>query len=194
MEWHPAPQPPLGLGFNSSLGKALGGGVCCGGCTSGRVARGRCKPQTPSVPPKARPEPPGACVCSQQTPGGADRCSSHPATPLLPGLLGWPKPPQLGALWGQGAWATQLPCTSRDARQSGRSEESCRVKGRDVQCPGLGPYPLCPQRWLPCSRAGWPCAITPKPWGQHVVQGPLGVWWEVSLQRKPLYSWTYSSG
>lgn len=81
------------LSFQQLLGKALGGGVCCGGYTLGRVARGRCKPQTPSVPPKARPEPPGACVWSQQTPGGADRCLSHPATPVLPGLLGRPKPP-----------------------------------------------------------------------------------------------------
>ena len=43
----------------------------------GQVARGSCKPQMPSVPPKARLEPPGSCVWRQQTPGGADPCASR---------------------------------------------------------------------------------------------------------------------
>ena len=73
---------------------------------------------------------------------------------MLPGLSAWPKSPQLGALWGQDARATRLPCASRDARQSRRSEELCCVKGRDIQCPGLGPHPTVSPRWLPCDGAG----------------------------------------
>ena len=101
----------------------------------------------PSVPPKAGLEP--------RAPERGDSRVLGLHTSVLPGLSAWPKSPRLGALWARDARATRLPCASRDARQSRRSEERCRVKGRDVQCPGLGPHPTVSPRWLPCGGAGW---------------------------------------
>ena len=101
----------------------------------------------PSVPPKAGLEP--------RAPERGDSRVLGLHTSVLPGLSACPKSPRLGALWARDARATRLPCASRDARQSRRSEERCRVKGRDVQCPGLGPHPTVSPRWLPCGGAGW---------------------------------------
>ena len=172
VEWHPASQLPLvstaprqGLGRRRLLrGLHLGAG-------------GKGEVQTPNAisSSQGKTRAPGRLCVESADPWGCRPLLVSPRHPCASRLVREAQTTQLGELWGQGACATRLPCTSPDARQSGCSEESCQVKGRNAQRPGLGPHPLRPQRWFPCSGAGWSlCHHSPAP-GPHVVQGPLGV-------------------
>lgn len=144
--------------------------VCCGSYMGGG---GKGEVQTPrhQFLPRQDQSPRAPVWQSAGHREGADRCLSHPP-PLCFQACWEAKPPTRSSL-GTGCLGHSAPCTSPDARQSGRSEESCQVKGRNTQRPGLGPT-HCVPRWFPCSGAGWSLCCVPAP-GPHAVQGPLGV-------------------
>lgn len=156
MEWYPALSCPS---FQQLLGQGLGRRRLLQELPWGGW-QGKCK-LTSSVPPKARPEP-RAPVCVES----ADpwRCRPLLVSPRhLCFQACWrPKHPTRSSL-GTGCLEHSLPCTSPDARQSGRSEESCQVKGRNTQRPRSWAPPLRPQGGFPAAEPGGPCAVTPQP-------------------------------